>query len=150
MSQEELQTLVEQISRDVFKREFRHTAIFNKRLKTTGGRYHLSDHHLDFNPLVLEKHGMTELVGVIKHELCHYHLHLEGKGYRHQDVDFKKLLQETGGSRYVKAMQTPTEMYSKLYQCTTCQKKYPRRRRMNTNRYRCQCGGRLEELTNTK
>ena len=28
---------------------------------------------------------MEELIGIIKHELCHYHLHLEGKGYQHRD-----------------------------------------------------------------
>ena len=52
----------------------------------------LSDHSIEINPLVLEVHGMEELIGVIKHELCHYHLHIEGKGYRHRDADFKNLL----------------------------------------------------------
>ena len=46
----------------------------------------------EINPLVVEVYGMEELIGVIKHELCHYHLHIEGKGYRHRDADFKNLL----------------------------------------------------------
>ena len=66
----------------VFQQPFRHRATFNRRLKTTGGRYHLGSHNLDFNPLVLELHGMDELEKVVKHELCHYHLHLEGRGYQ--------------------------------------------------------------------
>ena len=41
---------------------------------------------------------MEELIGIIKHELCHYHLHLEGKGYQHRDKDFKELLKKVGGT----------------------------------------------------
>ncbi len=40
------------------------------------------------------------LVGIIKHELTHYHLHLLGLGYRHRDRNFKILLKKVGGSRY--------------------------------------------------
>ena len=43
---------------------------------------------------------MEELIRIIKHELCHYHLHLEGKGYKHRDQDFKELLQKVGASRF--------------------------------------------------
>ena len=47
MTQEELQQLVEEISLKSFQRPFKHQAMFNPRLRTTGGRYHLNDHHLD-------------------------------------------------------------------------------------------------------
>ena len=36
----------------IFQKPFLHQATFNRRLKTTGGRYHLASHHLDFNPTV--------------------------------------------------------------------------------------------------
>ncbi|TYO58415.1 SprT family protein, partial [Enterococcus faecium] len=49
MTQEELQQLVEEISLKSFQLPFKHQAMFNPRLRTTGGRYHLNDHHLDFN-----------------------------------------------------------------------------------------------------
>ena len=58
MTQQELQRLVEELSLSVFNKPFTHRAVFNSRLKTTGGRYHLSDHHLDFNPAMLTEHGM--------------------------------------------------------------------------------------------
>ena len=102
MNEQELQRLVEHISSTVFRKPFRHRASFNRRLKTTGGRYHLGSHDLDFNPLVLELHGAEELEKVVKHELCHYHLHLEGRGYQHRDADFRNLLKASGGSRFVK------------------------------------------------
>ena len=94
MEQKALQKLVEEVSIDFFELPFRHQATFNARLKTTGGRYFLQSHHLDFNPQVLEKFGMETLIGVIKHELCHYHLHLAGKGHQHKDRAFKALLKK--------------------------------------------------------
>ena len=70
MSDEQLQQLVEQISLDVFYKPFIHQAIFNKRLRTTGGRYKLSNHYIEINPLVVQLYDVDELVGIIKHELC--------------------------------------------------------------------------------
>ncbi len=144
MTQEELQTLVEQISLTFFQRPFLHTATFNPRLQTTGGRYHLNTHHVDFNPRVLEKMGLEGLEGVIKHELCHYHLHLLGKGYRHQDLDFKHWLSKVGGLRYVPTL--TVQPYKWVYTCTQCRSFYKRRRKMNTKKYRCgRCEGVLKE-----
>ncbi|MDK2599449.1 SprT family protein [Bacillus stercoris] len=76
----ELQKLTEDISETYFKKPFRHQALFNDRLKTTGGRYLLTSHNIELNRKYLIEHGREELIGIIKHELCHYHLHLEGKG----------------------------------------------------------------------
>lgn len=146
MTNDELQCLVEEISKKDFNRPFRHQATFNKRLRTTGGRYHLSSHRLDFNPRVVEVYGKEELVGVIKHELCHYHLHLEGKGYQHKDSDFKQLLKETGGSRFVKALGDKTTLTYHYYECASCHSTIIRRRRINTEKYVCQCGGKLKYL----
>ncbi len=94
MTQEELQQLVEEISLKSFQRPFKHQAMFNPRLRTTGGRYHLNDHHLDFNVKLFEESDKETITGIIKHELCHYHLHLTGRGYRHKDMDFKYLLKK--------------------------------------------------------
>ena len=49
MRQEELQKLTEQISRDYFHRPFLHMVKINHRMRTTGGRYHLDDHHIEIN-----------------------------------------------------------------------------------------------------
>ncbi len=142
-----LQKLVEVISNENFKRPFLHQAYFNRRLRTTGGRYHLQGHNIDINPKVFEKYGMEELINVIKHELCHYHLHLEGRGYKHRDMDFKELLAATGGSRFVRplAEQSPENYHQ--YECQKCHTLIFRKRRMNTKRYVCsRCGGKLKQL----
>ena len=100
INEQELQQLVEEISLESFGQPFRHQARINRRLKTTGGRYLLASHQLEFNPLFLKEENLHYLPGIIKHELTHYHLHLAGLGYQHKDRDFKLLLKKVGGSRY--------------------------------------------------
>ncbi|MEI5995414.1 SprT family protein [Candidatus Enterococcus mansonii] len=143
---DQLQQLVEEISLTSFQKTFKHKAFFNRRLKTTGGRYHLSSHDIDFNPKVIERYGKEELVKVIKHELCHYHLHLEGKGYRHKDSDFKLLLKQTGGTRYVRPLVEQKPQSYHQYQCEKCQTLILRKRRINTHKFVCgKCRGKLVE-----
>ena len=114
MTNEELQQYVEQLSLDVFALPFRHIAFFNDRLRTTGGRYFLTDHHLDFNRSYLADRHIFR--GIVIHELCHYHLHLRGMGHRHQDQDFKEWLQRYGGLRYSPRLEE-TEKKNHLYEC---------------------------------
>ena len=140
MNEHELQQLTMEISRTSFHREFTHKITYNRRLRSSGGRYLLKTGNIEINPLVERELGLEALVGVIKHELCHYHLHQTGGGYRHRDADFKRLLHQVGGSRFVERMKEPNF----LYECTACHHHYPRMRKMNTNRYVCgKCRGKL-------
>ena len=140
MNEHELQQLTMEISRTSFHREFTHKITYNRRLRSSGGRYLLKTGNIEINPLVEQELGIEALVGVIKHELCHYHLHQTGGGYRHRDADFKRLLHQVGGSRFVERMKDPNF----LYECTACHHRYPRMRKMNTNRYVCgKCRGKL-------
>ena len=146
MTNAELQTLTEQLSLKYFHQPFRHQVFFNRRLKTTGGRYHLHDHHIDINPLMLEEVDEDNLKRVILHELCHYHLHLAGRGYQHRDRDFKLLLKQVGGSWYAPATSKARHQrrYRYLYRCQRGGVWLPRMRRFNTSRYHCaRCGGRF-------
>ena len=140
MNEHELQNLTEEISRTSFHREFRHKITYNKRLRSSGGRYLLKTGNIEINPLVEQELGLEALIGVIKHELCHYHLHQTSGGYRHRDQDFKRLLAQVGGSRFVERMRKPNF----IYECTACHHCYPRMRKMNTKRYVCgKCRGKL-------
>lgn len=148
MTDEQLQNLVEAISMRDFQKPFLHRAYFNHRLKTTGGRYLLHSHNIEINPKQYEEFGFETLIGIIKHELCHYHLHLENKGYKHRDHDFKELLKKVGGLRYCK---TPNGMRRQetikyRYQCKKCEQIYLRKRKIDVKKYVCgKCRGELLE-----
>ena len=152
MDQNELQQLVETVSLETFQKPFLHQAIFNSRLRTTGGRYHLETHHLDFNPKVLTICGIETFVGIIKHELCHYHLHLAGRGYKHGDKDFKELLNKVGALRYTPSLEIKQGKALRWeYQCKGCQTIIHRKHRFDAKRYVCaecrsvfQLNGRVE------
>jgi len=147
MERYQLQKLVEDISSTFFGKPFKHQALFNSRLRTTGGRYLLKSHNIELNYKYFEEHGMAELVAIIKHELCHYHLHLEGKGYQHKDQDFKALLKRVGGSRFCTPLKNVNRKRTTtlhFYECKNCKTRYKRRRRVDTIRYVCgKCSGKL-------
>ena len=134
---------VQEVSREDFGRPFRHEARWNSRLRTTGGRFFPRDGHLDFNPKMLEVHGLDLFRKIVRHELCHYHLFFEKKGYRHGDKDFKKLLQEVGGLRFAPQIEERVQSFHH-YSCQSCGQLYQRRRRINIQKYRCgRCQGQL-------
>lgn len=155
MDNNKLQEMVEEISMQFFLKPFRHKAFFNQRLRSTGGRYLLANHNIDINKKYLELFGEKELIGIIKHELCHYHLHLEGKGYRHRDHDFKKLLKMVGAPRFCTPLPSSTKRKPLkkvlIYNCQDCSQLYKRKRMVNTSKYVCgKCKGKLvlvKELT---
>ncbi len=146
LTEEELQNLVAEVSLKYFGRQFKHQVKINKRMTTTGGRYHLDDHHIEINAHFLAPQYRQELIGIIKHELTHYHLHLTHKGYRHKDQDFNILLDKVGGSRYAPDIGLKRKRKAKyLYVCTICGQQFVRVRRINLRRYGCgKCGGRLK------
>jgi SprT-like protein len=151
MENSELQLLVEKISLEFFGKPFSHHASYNAKLRTTGGRYLLGTHNIEINKKYLEQHGEAELIGIIKHELCHYHLHLEGKGYQHRDQEFKWLLKKVGGPRYCSQLKDAPKRRTVnkvlLYECTNCHLQYKRKRSINTNKYVCgKCRGKLKKI----
>jgi len=145
MNDIQLQTLVSDISEEYFGKPFRHKAYFNPKLRSTGGRYLLSTHNIEVNPKAYEKYGLEELKGIVKHELCHYHLHIEGKGYKHRDADFRKLLNETGAPRFcsdLRESHVKQRQYKYMYICTKCGTNFKRKIRMDVRKYRCgRCKG---------
>ena len=137
---------VQQVSVEDFGKEFRHVALWNSRLRSTGGRFFPKDGHLDFNPKHLEEQGLEVFRKIVRHELCHYHLYYEKKGYRHGDMDFKKLLAEVDGLRYAPKLEQATKP-SLLYICQSCAQAYQRKRRIDLKKYRCEkCRGLLEKI----
>jgi SprT-like protein len=145
MNNDSLQELVEKVSIESFDRAFEHQAYFNKRLRTTGGRYMLNTHHIEVNFKYYEAFGEEELIGIIKHELCHYHLHLTGKGYKHGDQEFKALLKRVGAPRYCSSLPSIQQKNKNVfYRCKDCNYLYERKRKVDITKYRCgRCKGSL-------
>ncbi|MBD3109704.1 SprT family protein [Bacillus sp. AGMB 02131] len=151
MNDEQLQKLTEQLSLQYFHKPFLHKAFFNRRLRTIGGRYMLVSHNIEINYRYFEQYGMDEIIGIVKHELCHYHLHLEKRGYKHRDRDFKLLLKEVGAPRFCtplkKAEAKKKRVSEYLYECKSCQTRYIRKRNINLNKYVCGvCRGTLQKI----
>jgi len=148
MNNEMLQSWVERISLQYFNLPFRHKATFNRRLRSTGGRYFTKSHDIEISPHQLEAYGAEETEKIIKHELCHYHLHLLKRGYRHRDADFKQLLAQVGGSRFCQALPGRENRKSQPYKyklvCRACGQEYMRKRRVDPAKYACgKCRGKL-------
>lgn len=155
MSDIELQKWVERVSLTSFGWLFRHQAIFNNRLTSTGGRYFTKSHHIEISRRQLVAFGPEEVERIIKHELCHYHLHLQRRGYRHRDADFRQLLAQVGGSRYCSAIPGASrpEPYRYKIVCSSCGMTYMRKRRLDVRKFACgRCRGKLklEELAQSR
>ncbi|MCP1638371.1 SprT-like protein [Streptococcus gallinaceus] len=134
---------VREVSREDFGKEFSHEAFWNNRLRSTGGRFFPKDGHLDFNRKILDQFGLEIFRKIVRHELCHYHLYFEKKGYKHGDKEFKDLLSAVDGLRYAPSL--AQENASLLfYSCRDCGQVYQRKRRINVEKYRCgKCRGRF-------
>lgn len=147
LNAQELVVLVDRISKAFFNKPFMHEVIYNNRLRTTGGRYIPALKRIELNPKYLIELGEDEFIGIIKHELCHYHLHIEGKGYKHSDPEFKDLLKKTNSPRYCKPLPSQQRKKKHIYICIKCRQPYCRIRRINIKRYSCgKCGGRLKHM----
>ncbi|MDO4680403.1 MAG: SprT family protein [Aerococcus sp.] len=140
---EDLTKWVKEQSETYFHRPFTHHAYWNRRLRSTGGRYNPRTHHLEFNPKYLKDYSLEVMYGLIRHELCHYHLHLMNKGYHHGDADFKHLLKQVGGLRYAPPLPENKPKYH--YRCLWSHNDFYRQRRVDTIKSVCGiCLGRLE------
>ncbi|RKQ30945.1 SprT family protein [Oceanobacillus halophilus] len=148
INEKDLYNLVNRLSIQFFNKSFRHKVVFNHRLRTTGGRYIPSKKVIELNPKYVQEMDGDEFIGIIKHELCHYHLHIVGKGYKHGDAAFKQLLKETGSPRHCNPLPSQRSQFNYLYLCKKCHFEYKRKRRVDVKKYRCgKCGGVLKLYT---
>lgn len=138
----DLTTYVKQVSLEDFGWAFQHAANWNPRLRSTGGRFFPKTGHLDFNPKHYDAFGEAVFRQIVRHELCHYHLYFQKRGYRHQDKDFKVLLSQVNGLRYAPTLPQQGPHYT--FACSQCYQLFHRKRRIDTTRYRCgRCQGQL-------
>src|SRR5699024_6414652 len=139
--------LVNELSLRYFNKPFKHDAYFNFRLRTTGGRYIPSKKVIELNPKYVLQVEEEELVVMIKHELCHYQLHIAGKAFEHADADYRLWLKETETPRFCGLLPAGKNRYKYKYECTKCGLTYKRIRRVNIKKYSCgKCRGKLQPI----
>lgn len=144
LDDKELHQLVNDISVLFFDKTYPDTVKYNYRLRTTGGRYIPTKRLIEINPKYCNEMDYEEVEGIIKHELCHYHLHIEGKRYNHGAPEFKKLLKKTGSPRHCQPLPSFKQKGKYTYRCKNCSQVYKRIRRIDVKRYRCgKCRGML-------
>ncbi|MEN2769200.1 SprT family protein [Ornithinibacillus xuwenensis] len=147
LNEKELYQLVNNISMEFFNKPFIDEVTFNNRLRTTGGRYLPAKRTIELNPRYFMESDKSEFIGIIKHELCHYHLHIEGKGYKHRDPEFRLLLKQTGSPRHCSPLPSNQREKKHHYMCEKCSHIYRRIRRVDVKKYRCGiCSGRLKKV----
>src|SRR5690625_5779111 len=78
LTNQDLFNLINELSLRYFDKPFKHEATFNYRLRTTGGRYIPTKKVIEINPKYMVELE-EEFIGIIKHELCHYHLHIRSE-----------------------------------------------------------------------
>lgn len=145
LNEKDLYQLVKDLSNEFFHKPFADHVQFNNRLRTTGGRYLPAKRKIELNPKYVIEMEWDEFIGIIKHELCHYHLHIEGRGFKHGDESFKKLLKETGSPRHCNPLPSSEKTYKYVYVCLECGHVYKRAKKIDVKRYRCgKCRGRLK------
>ncbi len=73
-------------------------------------------------------------------------MHIEGDGYKHRDISFKKLLKAVDGTRYSKILDKNKKIpYLYKIVCKKCNQIYYRKRKINIKKLRCgRCFGKLE------
>lgn len=129
---------INNISNTYFGKPFDHDARYNNRLRTTGGRYLPGKQMIEVNPKYVHEMPYNEVIGIIKHELCHYHLHMDGKPFGHGDRAFKQLLKKTNSPRFCKPLpSTIKNQVVHTYICKSCRTIYRRKRKVNVDRVRC-------------
>ncbi|MBN8237115.1 SprT family protein [Halobacillus kuroshimensis] len=146
LTQQQLEAWTDELSRKYFDKPFVDDVYFNSRLRTTGGRYIPSKRTIEINPKYIVELDGAELEGIIKHELCHYHLHIEGKGFGHGDPEFKDLLHKTDSPRFCAQLPSEKKKGFHHYECVQCGQTYQRKRKVDTKKYHCgKCKGRLKK-----
>ncbi|EKU47123.1 hypothetical protein C273_07782 [Staphylococcus massiliensis S46] len=104
----------------------------------------LKSHNIEINPKQYQVYKEQAVKEIVLHELCHYHLHLEGKGYQHRDQDFKQLCKKVGAKRHCKPTEEYEDRVNYIYQCLNCKRTFKRIRKVNTRKMRCgRCKGKL-------
>jgi SprT-like protein len=140
---EKLLTLANKLSQHFWKKECTIPVVWNGRLKKAMGRFLFSYQGKKRIPVRIEmsKHAAQFInreifIAVLLHELCHYHLFIQGHPFDDHHPLFEKELGRVGAIS-TNTVQIPQKGFELI--CSQCQQTIGTRRRMNTSRYLSGC-----------
>lgn len=143
MDPQKLKRLANKLSLHFWGKPCQIPVAWNGRLRRTMGRFLFTEQSGKRTPLKIElsKYAAQWIdrdifVAVLLHELCHYHLFIQGQPYQDHHPVFEQELKRVGAIS-TQRVQLPQKAY-KLY-CQGCERYLGIRRRLNTSRYRSQC-----------
>lgn len=135
----ELERIADEFLIENFAMELDVPIVLNGRLSKALGRHVYFRHAKETVQIELSKdliryYDDETVIDVLKHELVHHALLVDGLPHRDGEYYFEKTLKELGVSR--------TNHYSHkgkshIYECTGCQNTFKEVRKFNTARYRC-------------
>ncbi len=142
-SQEQLELLANQLSLQHWKKTCDIPVVWNGRLRAAMGRFAYTTKGKQRIPLKIElsKYAAQHLnkdtfISVLLHELCHYHLFIEGKPFHDHHPQFEMELVRVGAIS-THTVQVPQKAYELF--CSHCQKPLGKRKRINTKNYLSAC-----------
>lgn len=137
-SNESLLDLVNELAIRYFGRTYNGRVEWNFRMRTRAGDYAPRLKLMRLSARYAKEFGDEELVGTIKHELCHWYLWEQGIAHRHDSRAFKELMQRVDAPRYAKRTQVRTGSSRRyVYRCTFCGIEFVRRRKIQGACKRC-------------
>ena len=119
LTNEGLLELTKKIADGSFHRKFKGTIKYNNRLTRTGGyttccKLKEGETNIDISFQHAKYLGKRELVGIIKHELCHYFLYIDKLPCDHKDATFISLAKQAGAPLHC------GRLNKYLYYCPHC------------------------------
>ena len=108
----EVELLIKELSRKLFKKEFDLPVKRNNRLRRAQARFRAKHGIYERIPLYIEcskkiydgTYKLNTTIGILTHELCHWWLFINNKNYRDVDLEFKELLKKFGAPASVKSV----------------------------------------------
>jgi SprT-like protein len=138
-----LQKLADKLSLHYWQRKCEVPVTWNGRLTRSMGRFLYSTKGKGRTPqgIELSKYAAQFInrdifISVLLHELCHYHLFIQGKPFDDHHPVFEKELERVGAIS-TNTVQIPQKSFQ-LY-CSKCNKSIGIRKRLNTALYRSGC-----------
>lgn len=138
-----IQQLANKLSQHFWQADCAIPVVWNGRLTRSMGRFIFKIDGSKRIPIKIELSKYSSqfidrdiFVAVLLHELCHYHLFVQGKPFEDRHPVFEKELQRVGAIS-TNRVQIPQKAY-KLY-CSACNAYLGTRKRLNVRRYLSQC-----------